>query len=169
MRCTVYCLSSVNMIDSQMRLSLPCYEGFMKFLIWPEPESVSKTKYSSDHSKIIFLLPNIWDKFGETKCSFYFQSISCYGLLSQHPISNPQPTGRSIILPFFHGSRYAAIPATSTDGIIQVDICLRRPESLVYHDCCLHLADLKVYLSYFLSYYTCKYCLGSPIYAELQS
>ena len=132
-----------------MILSLPCYEGFTKFLIWPEPESVSKIKYSSEYSKIIFIVSNIWVKSGETKCSLHFQSISCYGLLSQDPISDPQPTGRSIILPFFHGSRYAAIPGTCTDGNIQVDICLSRPESLVYHDKCLHLADLKVSSSLF--------------------
>ena len=143
------CLSSLNMSDSLIKLSLPCYEGFMKLVIWPEPESVSKINISCSLEKLDFLL------------------IFCYGLVSADPISDPQLTGRSLVLPFYHGCRYAAIPGTSTDGSIQVDICLRRPESLVYHHHCLHLADLKVNLSFFILPYICDCCLDSPTYAEL--
>ena len=129
------CLSSLNMSDSLIKLSLPCYEGFMKLVIWPEPESVSKINLSCRLEIIDFI--------------HILQNISCYGLVSADPISDPQLTGRSLVLPFYHGCRYAAIPGTSTDGSIQVDICLRRPEYLVYHHHCLHLADLKVILSFF--------------------
>ena len=82
------------------------------------------------------------------------QTISCYGLLSPNPILNTQLTGKTLILPFFHGCRYAAIPATRSDGNIQVDIMTARPESLIYHIHCLHLVDLKVLLSLsFLHFY----------------
>ena len=83
----------------------------------------------------------------ETEFYFSFQSISCYGLLSPDPIRSPQLTGWHLILPFFQGCRYAAIPCTRTDGVIQVDIYKSRPESLIYHDHCLHIEDLKVVLS----------------------
>ena len=46
----------------------------------------------------------------ETEFYFSFQSISCYGLLSPDPIRSPQLTGWHLILPFFQGCRYAAIP-----------------------------------------------------------
>ena len=86
---------------------------------------------------------------------FYFQSISCFGLLSPNPIHNPQLTGKCIILPFFQGCRYAAIPAPRRDGNIQVDIMTTRPEYLVYHDHCVHITDLKVLLSFsFLNLYS---------------
>ena len=124
------------MSNSQLNLALPCYEGFFKYVIWSEPESVSKIK-----KKLKIKM------FEENEFSFSFQSISCYGLLSTEPIINPQLTGGCMILPFFHGCRYAAIPCNRTDGVIQVDICKSRPESLVYHDHCLHLEDLKVVLS----------------------
>ena len=50
------CLSSLNMSDSLIKLSLPCYEGFMKLVIWPEPESVSKINISCSLEKLDFLL-----------------------------------------------------------------------------------------------------------------
>ena len=49
------CLSSLNMSDSLIKLSLPCYEGFMKLVIWPEPESVSKINLSCRLEKLDFL------------------------------------------------------------------------------------------------------------------
>ena len=122
------------MSNPQVNVALPCYEGYVKFIIWPEPESVSLRL-----------------KLDENLSCFYLQSISCYGLLSTNPILNPQLTGRCLSLPFFQGCRYAAVPATRCDGNIQVDILTARPESLVYHDHCVHIADLKVLLFFIFS------------------
>ena len=102
---------------------------------------------------------------------YSLQSISCYGLLSPDPIRNPHLTGSCLILPFFKGCRYAAIPCTRTDGVIQVDIYNSRPESLVYHDHCLHLKDLKVVLSLKFpnDFITCFLYSDSPRYAGCHS
>ena len=76
------------------------------------------------------------------------QTVSCYGLLSQDTILNPQPTGQQITLPFYPGYRYAAVPGSIINNLVQVDSHPSRPPSLVYHDHCHHLMDIKV--SFFL-------------------
>ena len=78
----------------------------------------------------------------------YLQTVSCYALLSKDNILNPQPTGQQITLPFYPGHRYAAVPGSSINNVLQVDIFPRRPASLVYHDHCFHLMDIRVNLSY---------------------
>ena len=103
----------MTMTSSQVMIPLPCYDGFLKFEIWHEPQ---------------------------------LQNVSCYGLLSKEPISNPKRIDKMITLPFYPGCRYAAIPGTSNhDNALQVDIYSARPEHLVYHDHSLHLGDIKVH------------------------
>ena len=85
----------------------------------------------------------------------YLQAVSCYALLSPDTILNPKPTGQQITLPFYPGHRYAAVPGSSINNKVQVDILPRRPESLVYHDHCFHLMDIKVcfvFTQHFLLY-----------------
>ena len=119
------------MASSQLMISVPCYEGFLKFEIWHEPQSVSKL--------ILSQLTIMYQHF------HHFQNVSCYGLLSKEPIMNPKPVVKKITLPFYPGCRYAAIPgASNLDDVCQVDIYSARPEHLVYHDHVLHIGDLKV-------------------------
>ena len=122
------------MSSSKVFVSLPVFEGFQKLVIWPEPDSVSK----------IFI--NCLDK--NTPTFSYLQIVSCYGLLSPDNILNPQLTGQ-ITLPFYPGSRYAAVPGSSSNNVVQVDCYPTRPANLVYHDHCYHLMDIKV--PFFLS------------------
>ena len=35
---------SANMTDSQVKVALPCFEGYVKVVIWPVPDSVSWDK-----------------------------------------------------------------------------------------------------------------------------
>ena len=64
--------------------------------------------------------------------------------MSKEPIPAPTLTGRSIILPFYPGCRYAAIPGKSVNNQnVEVDIHDVRPNSIIYHDHVLHLGDLK--------------------------
>ena len=51
--------------------------------------------------------------------------------------------------------KFEEIAPTKSDGNIQVDIMTTRSESLVYHDHCVHIKDLKVLLSFsFLNLYS---------------
>ena len=75
-------------------------------------------------------------------------------MLSPDIIKNPQSIGKHINLPFYHGHRYAAVPGSGINDMVEVDICPKRPEYLIYHDHCLHLMDLKVNLFFLiLSFY----------------
>ena len=75
-------------------------------------------------------------------------------MLSPDIIKNPQSIGKHINLPFYHGHRYAAVPGSGINDVVEVDICPKRPEYLIYHDHCLHLMDLKVNLFFLiLSFY----------------
>ena len=76
----------------------------------------------------------------------YFQTVTCYGLLSTDTILNPQQIKKQITVPFYPGYRYAAVPGSGINDVVQVDIHPARPASLVYHDHCFHLMDLKVNL-----------------------
>ena len=117
------------MASWQYMISVPCYEGFLKFEIWfEEPQSVSQW------SKI--WCPNIY---------LLFQNISYYGLVSKDPILNPKPIDKMITLPFYPGCRYAAVPGSSNhNDAALVDVYSARPEHLVYHDHSFHIGYLKV-------------------------
>ena len=80
----------------------------------------------------------------------YLQTVSCYALLSKDNILNPQPTGQQITLPFYPDHRYAAVPGSAINNVVQVNTYPVRPASLVYHDHCYHLMDIEVCLSFIL-------------------
>ena len=64
--------------------------------------------------------------------------------MSKDPISAPKYTGRNIILPFYPGCRYAAIPGkTVNNQNVEVDLHDVRPSLIIYHDYVLHLGDLR--------------------------
>ena len=71
-------------------------------------------------------------------------------MLSPDTILNPQPTGQLITLPFYPGYRYAAVPASSINNVVQVDTYPTRPASLIYHEHCYHLMDIKVWFSFII-------------------
>ena len=63
--------------------------------------------------------------------------------MSKDPITAPKFTGRNIILPFYPGCRYAAIPGESVNKQnVEVDLHDVRPYSIIYYDNVLHLANL---------------------------
>ena len=64
-------------------------------------------------------------------------------------VLDPKKIGKHINLPFYPGYRYAAIPDRGINDKVQVDMYSARPASLVYHDHCFHLMDIKVNLSLF--------------------
>ena len=135
------------MSSSKVFVSLPVFEGFQKLVIWPEPDSVSKIFINClelPENIIYFKIKYYQDK--HTPTFSYLQNVSCYDLLSPDNILNPQLTGQ-ITLPFYPGSRYAAVPGSSSNNVVQVDCYPTRPANLVYHDHCYHLMDIKVYLS----------------------
>ena len=77
-------------------------------------------------------------------------------------ILNPHQIGKHINLPFYPAHRYAAVPGSDINDEVQVEIHPERPASLVYHDHCFHLMDLKVNLSLSLQFLYCVPCLQIP-------
>ena len=87
-------------------ISLPCYEGFDAFAIWPEDESVS----------------NLLIEVSEYKYQYKLQATSYYGLLSTKEIKSPELTPGKMTVPFYTGCRYAAYPARSAEEVIWINI-----------------------------------------------
>ena len=85
-------------------ISLPCYEGFDVMAIWPCKDSVS-IYIMNDY----LYVRSIWN--------FYIKVLSCYGLLSTSMINTPVPTGMNILVPFYHGVRYAAYQPRNSDEV----------------------------------------------------
>ena len=59
-------------------------------------------------------------------------------------VLDPKQIGQHVNLPYYSGYRYAAIPGQGIDDKVEVDFYQARPVSLVYHDHCFHLMDIKV-------------------------
>ena len=154
------------MSSSPVYVSLPVYKGFMKFVIWKEHDSVSKINLFFQKCKRILFILKIKSKHKKIKTNnifSYLQIVSCYGLLSPDTIQNPQSIGKHISLPFYPGHRYAAVPGSSINDMVEVVFHPARPEYLVYHDHCFHLMDVKVNLS--SSYFVLLLLVFSKFYS----
>ena len=90
-------------------ISLPCYEGFDAFVIWPEDESVSNL--------VMFF-------YSKYKYQFELQMTSYYGLLSTKEIELPKLTHGKMTVPFYTGCRYAAFSARNVEEVILIHILL---------------------------------------------
>ena len=125
-------------------VSLPCYDGFNAFAVWPDQNIV---RYSIDLSvKISFIIKRNCGvlPFGIIKIDFYWINIlylyisvskvqvilfkvwlqvtSCYGLFSTDLIISPKPTNRRVNIPFYPGYKYVAYPARNKEEVILIKI-----------------------------------------------
>ena len=82
------------MIPPMGKVSLPCYEGFTKFLVWPKHHAVSTCTCKQTLSTIL-----------------YFKVKSYYGLMAKEPIPPPAHSGNNVVLPYYPGCLYVAYQA----------------------------------------------------------
>ena len=68
------------MIPPMGKVSLPCYEGFTKFLVWPKPHAVST--YTCKQMLSTFL---------------YFKVKSYYGLMAKESIPPQVHSGNNVV------------------------------------------------------------------------
>ena len=148
-------------------VSVPYYEGFDQFAIWPSQQNVSFYLFIEASLSLYIILV-----FSSISCwsnTCIFQAQGSYDLISNEAITNPVATGHFVHLPYYVNCNYVAFKAANFENVSifswiytcskcftclqigRVDILTEQPETLKNYVYVYPAAKFQVWLTLLLA------------------